>query len=618
MSDKSDKTESMAAQEVTTDTATTDTATTEAATTDTTGTATTTATETDGPSAVDQVIDGFTSKLNRQAVLSYSACVHCGLCAESCHYYLATGDPKMTPAYKADQVRHIYKKKIDWLGKVAPGWVGGSVPETDEDLAKIVDVVFGSCTMCRRCTMNCPFGIDKALIMRSMRGHLTRAGVAPEGINVTVKDQWETGNQMAVSQLDYLETLEWIEEEVQAELDDPTVKIPIDKEGAEMVFVINPREIKYAPMSLMAAIKIFHCAGADYTMPSVGWDNTNFGLFSGLDDLGGHMGKLAFDQAIKLGVKKMVVSECGHGFRSTKWESPNWAGMDLPFEIESFLETMIDFVKDGKIILDKSKNPDPVTYHDPCNLSRSSGITEEPRWLLKRSCREFREMTPNRAESFCCSGGGGAMSMAEYAPRRLEVAKVKADQIKATGAKNVATACHNCEDGLSDLVKHYKLGTPVKNVCEFVAEAIVIEKKVERKAPVVPEELAGKTILVVDDEPHVVTFLTTFFQDHGFKTLEAGDGVEGMEMARKHKPDLITLDISMPEKSGVAVYTEMREDPALADIPILVVTAVVDMRKLLWTRKTEPPEGFIEKPIDNDVLLQQVRRILGAEAKKEH
>jgi CheY-like chemotaxis protein len=314
----------------------------------------------------------------------------------------------------------------------------------------------------------------------------------------------------------------------------------------------------------------------------------------------------------------MVISECGHGFRSTKWESPNWAGMDLPFEMESFLETMVNYVKEGKIILDPRKNPEPVTYHDPCNLSRSSGITEEPRWLLRRSCTEFREMTPNRMESFCCSGGGGAMSMAEYAPQRLRVAKVKAEQIRATGAKHVATACHNCEDGLTDLVKHYELGTPVRNVCEFVADAIVIEKKVERKVPEVPAEIAGRTILVVDDEPHVVTYLTTFLQDHGFNTLEAGDGVEAVEMVRRHKPDMITLDISMPEKSGVAVYNEMRAAPELAQIPILVITAVVDMRKLLWSRKTEPPEGFIEKPIDNEVLLQQVRKILGAEAKKVH
>lgn len=567
-----------------------------------------------------QVIDSFKAKLSRQAVLSFSACVHCGLCAESCHYYLATGDPKLTPAYKADRVRHLYKDNIDWLGRIAPGWVGGHSPRSDAELDELKDIVFGQCSMCRRCTLNCPFGIDKALIMRYMRGRLTSVGIAPRGILDVNKDQWETGNQMGVSQQDYLETLDWLQDELRAEVGDPKAVIPVDKQGANIVFVVNPREIKYSPLSLLAAAKIFHLAGEDWTMPSVGWDNTNFGLFSGLDDLGGHMGKLAFDQAIKLGVKKMVISECGHGLRSTKWESPNWAKMDLPFPIESFLETMVDYVNTGRIVLDPKANPNPVTYHDPCNLSRSSGITEEPRFLLKRACLDFREMHPNRADSFCCSGGGGAMSMAEYAPRRLEVAKIKADQIRATGAMAVATACHNCVDGLSDLIKHYKLNVPARNVCEFVADAVVMPQ-VTAAAPrqaAIPVAAAGKTILVIDDEPDVVVFLTTFLKDQGFKTLSARDGAEGLRLAQQHKPDLITLDITMPGKSGVAVYADLRKDPALAGTPVFIITGVVEFRQLMYHRSMAAPEGYMEKPINPDVLLLQIRRILGAEVAVEH
>jgi Fe-S oxidoreductase/CheY-like chemotaxis protein len=468
--------------------------------------------------------------------------------------------------------------------------------------------------MCRRCTLNCPFGVDKALMMRYMRGRLTSVGVAPRGILDVNKDQWELGNQMGVSSEDYLETLDWLQDELRAEVGDPKAAIPIDKQNANVVFVVNPREIKYSPLSLLAAAKIFYVAGEDWTMPSVGWDNTNFGLFSGLDDLGGHMGKLAFDQAIKLGVKKMVISECGHGYRSTKWESPNWAKMDLPFPIESFLETMVDYVNSGRIVLDPEANREPVTYHDPCNLSRSSGITEEPRFLLKRSCLDFREMYPNRADSFCCSGGGGAMSMSEYAPRRLEVAKVKADQIKATGARAVATACHNCVDGLSDLIKHYKINIPVKNVCEFVADALVMPRVTVAPGEIaLPAVAAGRTILVIDDEPDVVTFLTTFLQDQGFRTLAARDGAEGLRMAQQHKPDLITLDITMPGKSGVAVYADLRKDPALGDTPVFIITGVVEFRQLMYHRNMVAPDGYMEKPINPDVLLMQIRRILSAE-----
>lgn len=558
-----------------------------------------------------KVIDAFQkATATRQAVLALATCVHCGLCADSCHYYLATGDPKMTPAYKADRVRRLYKYHKDWLGRLVPGWVGGGTLMTDQDLEELKDVVFGSCTMCRRCTLNCPFGIDKALIMRTARGLLTAQGVAPEGVLSVMKDQREVGNQMGVSQVDYLETLEWLEEEARAELG-PDFRVPIDKEGAEIVFVINPREVKYAPMSLLAAFKIFHLARAEWTMPSVGWDNTNFGLFSGDNALGGHMGKLAFDQAEKLGVKKMVISECGHGYRSTKWEAPNWAKANpLPFEIESFLETMVEYVNRGRIVLDPSKNPRPVTYHDPCNLSRSAGITEEPRFLLKRACLEFREMYPNRAENFCCSGGGGAMSMAEYASRRLEVAKIKAEQIRATGAGVVATACHNCVDGLSDLIKRYKLSMPVKNVCELVAEACVIPAEKRKVVLPIPVELKGRRILVVDDEPDVVRYLSTFLSDEGFTVSTAQDGDEALAKVRAERPDLITLDITMPGKSGVDVFTALRREPALQGIPVFIITGVVDFRRLMYYREVQPPEGYMEKPIDPDVLLMTIRRLL--------
>jgi len=557
-----------------------------------------------------RVVDAFKNATKmRQVTLSLAGCAHCGMCNESCHYYLSTGDPKMTPTYKADQIRKLYKKHNDWLGRIAPWWNGGGDLQTDEDLEELKDIVYGSCTMCRRCTVNCPFGIDKALIMRMARGLLTAEGVAPEGVLHVMKDQWEIGNQMGVTDEDYLETLEWLEEEVADEL--PDFKVPIDKEGCEIVYVINPREVKYAPQSLMAAFKIFHLAGASWTMPSKGWDNTNFGLFSGDNKLGGHMGKLAFDQALKLGVKKMVISECGHGYRSTKWESPNWAGANpLPFEIESFLETMVDYVNQGKIVLDPTKNPGRVTYHDPCNLSRSAGITEEPRFLLKRSCMDFQEMYPNRQDSFCCTGGGGAMSMAEYAKRRIEVARVKADQIRATDAKSVATACHNCEDGLADLIKKYEINIPVHNVCVYVADACVIEDEQKKAMTIMSEDLKAKKILVIDDEPDVVKYLSTFLTDQGFEVITAADGSEGLAKARQEKPDLITLDITMPGKSGVDVFTELRKDPDVGDIPVCIVTGVVDFRKLMYYREVPPPEGYIEKPIDTDVLMLTARRLL--------
>ncbi|MEW6202323.1 MAG: response regulator [bacterium] len=352
-------------------------------------------------------------------------------------------------------------------------------------------------------------------------------------------------------------------------------------------------------------------------MMSEGWDGTNFGLFSGDDALGAHMGKLVFDNVKKLGGKKLIISECGHGFRATKWEAPNWAKMDLDFPIESFLETMIDYVESGRIRLDSSVNTIPVTYHDPCNLGRSSGITEEPRFLLKNAVMDFREMYPNRADNWCCSGGGGAMSMSEYTPRRLEVAKVKAEQLKATGAKIVATACHNCVDGLSDCIKFYKLGMDVKTVGELVANAIVLpEAPMLMPVPAIEEAIRGRRILVIDDDPDAVTFLTMFFEDHGFKTVAAYDGDQGLEMIKKERPDLITLDIIMPGKTGIKLYREIRTNEELAKIPVIMITGVnpvdypqIDFRKFIFERSLPGPEGFIEKPVNKEHLLLTVKKI---------
>ena len=127
-----------------------------------------------------------------------------------------------------------------------------------------------------------------------------------------------------------------------------------------------------------------------------------------------------------------------------------------------------------------------------------------------------------------------------------------------------------------------------------------------------------KKILVLDDEANVVTYLETLLQDNGYDTESAGDGSEGMEKALKSKPDLITLDISMPEKSGVRFYRELKENPELADVPVVIVTGVTgyggrpeDFQKFISSRKNiPPPDGFVPKPIERDELLKEVTSLL--------
>jgi Fe-S oxidoreductase/CheY-like chemotaxis protein len=563
-------------------------------------------------------IEGFQKKVNRQAMLSLAACVHCGLCTDQCHYVLTNpDDPTYAPAYKGDLLRKLFKAHIDWTGRAIPWWVGARSIYTDQELEELKDTVFGKCTNCRRCSLNCPMGVDLASFNRMARGLLVSVGVMPEGVAAVSKDQWEIGNQMGVLPEDYLETLQWMEEELQSEYNDPSIKIPVDKMDCEVVYTINPREVKYDPRTIAEAAAIFHFAGENWTMPSEGWDQTNFGLFDGNDELGGAVARRVYEAVKALRGKRLVISECGHGYRSTRCEGPNWAKMDVDFEMESSVITMLRYIKEGRIKVDKTKNSEPVTYHDSCNSARSCGLFEENRELLQLVCTDFREMYPNRAENYCCTGGGGAMSMTEYAPRRLKSAKVKADQLKATGAKIVVTSCHNCVDGLFDLIRHYKLDMQVKQLVNLVANALVVPVKPTKAKP-----LAGYKILVIDDEPDVRVYLGKIFKDQGCTVVDAPDAHQGMRAIEQEKPDLITLDLVLPKRTGEKLYWDLRRDPQFSDLPVVVVSGYaridspkIDFHGFIAEKNIPPPDGFLEKPVDVEKLLETVTNLLAGKSK---
>ncbi|MBA7714965.1 hypothetical protein ES703_123998 [subsurface metagenome] len=195
-------------------------------------------------------MDFLKSKMPARFKMWLNICASCGLCADTCHYYLSSGkDPQMIPAHKVRFLKEILKKK----GKV------------DRDfLQKVYHTVYHECNMCRRCTMYCPFGIDIALMISLLRSLLLSQAIVPEGLLTTVKNYNEFGNQMAISKEDWVDTVEWCEEETADEL--VGLKIPIDKKGAKILYTVNAREPKFYPQDIMEVAKIFHVAGEDYTL----------------------------------------------------------------------------------------------------------------------------------------------------------------------------------------------------------------------------------------------------------------------------------------------------------------------------------------------------------------
>jgi Fe-S oxidoreductase len=221
-------------------------------------------------------------------------CTHCGMCADTCHFYLANQkDSKMIPAYKVRFLKDILRKK----GRV------------DKDyLQQVYDTVYHECNVCRRCSLYCPFGIDIAYLISTMRGLLTSLGIAPEGLRKAVENYKEFGNQMAVSEEDWIETLQWCEEETAEEL--VGLKIPIDKKGAKIMYTVNAREPKFYPQDIMEVAKIFHVAGEDWTFPSQkGWDDTNLAMFVNDVATARTVVENTFKRAEELGVQQVAVTE---------------------------------------------------------------------------------------------------------------------------------------------------------------------------------------------------------------------------------------------------------------------------------------------------------------------
>jgi Fe-S oxidoreductase len=189
--------------------------------------------------------------------------------------------------------------------------------------------------------------------------------------------------------------------------------------------------------------------------------------------------KLYVDTAKDLEVEVMLMGECGHAYRIMKMmmEKTGWWG-DLPFTVENCMPWTADRIEEGLLEFDRSKNPQPVTYHDPCNFGRSCNIVDEPRTILAAACEDFREMYPNRGENWCCGGGGGLSAMDDIIEFRMEVSgKKKMDQIRDTGAVYVATACSNCKRQLTQLMEHHEERIEVGGVHDMLSRSILINGK---------------------------------------------------------------------------------------------------------------------------------------------
>lgn len=421
----------------------------------------------------DKALDILENPANSKLVTHLNACVHCGLCGTSCLFFRTYNEPKYIPGKKVDLVASIYRRYCTMMGKVAPKLVHAR--DLDDEMAEeMIDSLYGACTMCGRCVKHCSIGVDIPFIVHTGRRMLATMGLVPKTLQATVDAAVNTGNNMGIPEDEFVDTIQWMEEEMQDELEDENARIPLNEPEKDILYTLNPREPKFFPLSISAMAKIFYAAGESWTLSSKMYDVTNYGYFSGNDQEATIIAKHMYDEVKRLNCKKLVLGECGHGTRALRWESPNYMRQNPEFEMITLVELIERYIKTGRIKLDKTLNTKKFTIHDPCNITRNGGLFSSLRFVVNSAVPNLIEMDPYGIDNFCCGGGGGMLAMSEYKDRRIEVGKIKADQIIKTGAEVVITPCHNCVDQLTQINHFYKLNVEIKSVAEVVADALVV------------------------------------------------------------------------------------------------------------------------------------------------
>jgi len=417
------------------------------------------------PNRIEQVINRV---LNREVGARLKAyvdtCIHCGLCSEACHYYLShDNDPRYSPVGKVKQTL--------WEMLKAKGKVNA------EFIKKASEIASTECNLCKRCAMYCPFGIDIAYMVLIVRRICHLLGVTPRYIQDTAHSHAATMNQMWVKDDEWIDTLQWQEEEAQAEI--AALRIPLEKEGAEIMYSVIGPEPKFQAQLIYQAAVIMNVAGVNWTMPATpGWDNSDMAMFTGDNEIMGRLKRAHFETAARLKVKRIVMGECGHAFRSVYDMGNRWLGWRMPpIPIVHAIDFYYELLTEGKIKVAK-KFETPVTLHDPCNVVRGGGLAEKARYVVNSMCEKLIEMHPNREYNYCCCAGGGVINCGPpYKMKRIEGNRVKAEQlfaVKARGAKVLIAPCHNCHSGLEDINHHYGLGLEIKFIGDILYE--VMEK----------------------------------------------------------------------------------------------------------------------------------------------
>ncbi|MCI4398478.1 MAG: (Fe-S)-binding protein [Acidobacteria bacterium] len=403
----------------------------------------------------------------------------CANCAVACQIYLATNDPKDIPCYRTNLLLEIYRRHFTFRG-VLQSKVTGEVYLTDEKISELAESVY-HCTGCRRCSFECPMGIDHGLMTHLSRYILSEMDIAPKALVVATREQLEgkTGNTSAIPVPALLDTLEFLADDIKDEKG-IELQFPVDKEGREFVFFPAVSDYLLEAETLKGIALTFYAAGEEdrWTIGTGYYDGINYGLFYS-DWCAERIISKEIAETKRLKGRKILIGECGHASRSAKVFVPSFGGGKNALPVMNIMEVTLDMLRRGKLKLDPNVITERVTYHDPCNIARSGWIVDQPREILRAFCKNYVDMEPKGEKNYCCGGGGGTVSIDEVRSYRTGVTgKLKAEQIRRTGAKYVVAPCANCKKQLREVCEDNDLkGVEVVGLHDLIYKALILDNK---------------------------------------------------------------------------------------------------------------------------------------------
>jgi len=473
----------------------------------------------------ETIHEGFKDRLDRfrSFKLFMDICVRCGACADKCHFFIGSGDPKNMPVMRAELLRSIYRKKFTVGGKLLGKLAGAR--ELTEDALKELWYYLYQCTECRRCSLFCPYGIDMAEITIMGRELTNLVGLNIDWIAAPVANCYRTGNHLGIQPHAYKDMLDFFTDEIE-DITGLRMEQDLNRKGAEILFITPSGDVFADPgtFTCMGYMMLFHYLkglGLDITWSTYASEGGNFGYFTS-HEMAKRLNAKMYAEAKRLGVKWILGGECGHMWRVLNQYMDTFNGpadfLEEPvspitgtrFEnakttkMTHIIEFTADLIKNNKLKLDPSRNDNlKVTFHDSCNPARGMGILEEPRYVIKNVCNNFYEMPPStiREQTFCCGSGAG-LNAGENMELRMRGGLPRANAVKFVHEKHdvnmLACICAIDRAVLPNLMEYWVPEVDVTGVHEMVANALVFEGEKKRTT-----DLRGEPLPGMEDEEDV-------------------------------------------------------------------------------------------------------------------